>query len=54
MSLQLPSTELPGLRPLTPQEQVQRATAMACLSDEKKPSCSKVIWKIVCFNGTNS
>lgn len=34
MSLQTPPTDLPGLRPLTPQEQVQRATAFACLSDK--------------------
>ena len=44
MTAQTPSTELPGLRKLTPKEQVQRAMASACLSDNGKPSCSKVIW----------
>ena len=54
MSLQTPSTELPGLRPLTLQEQAQRATAFACLSNDGKPSCSKVIWTSVFFDGTTS
>lgn len=54
MSIQTPSTELPVLCPLTPNEQVQRASAYACLSNKGKPSCSKVIWTGVFFDGTNN
>ena len=54
MSLQLPSTESPGQRQLTLQETVQRARAFTCLGNEGTPSCSKVIWTGVFFDGTNN
>lgn len=49
-----PSSEPPGLRKLTPKEQAQRALAFACLSNNGKASCEKVIWIGIFFDGTNN
>lgn len=49
-----PSSELPGLRKLTPKEQAQRALSFACLSRGGKVSCEKVVWIGIFFDGTNN
>lgn len=53
-SAHLPPPELPGLRMLTPKEQLQRAKAFACLSSDKNLACEKVIWIGMFFDGTNN
>jgi hypothetical protein len=53
-TVQTPAVELPGLRKLTPKEQSQRAVAYACVASDGKPSCEKVVWMGVFFDGTNN
>jgi hypothetical protein len=53
-ALQTPSSELPGLRKLSPKKQSHRAQSFACLSSEGKLSCEKVIWVGMFFDGTNN
>ena len=43
MSLQPLSKKLPGLRPLTAQEQLRRAAALACANSPAKPDCKRNI-----------
>jgi hypothetical protein len=52
--VQTPAVELPDLRKLTPKEQSQRAVAYACMASDGKPSCEKVVWMGVFFDGTNN
>ena len=54
MSLQPLSKNLPGLRPLTVQEQLRRAAALACVNSPAKPNCKRNISIGIFFDGTNN
>lgn len=53
-SVQTPSVEFPGMRPLSPKEQANRALAFTSISNEGKPNCEKVTWIGLFFDGTNN
>ena len=54
MALQALPQSLPGLRPLTAQEQLRRAAALACVNSPAKPDCKRNISIGIFFDGTNN
>jgi hypothetical protein len=53
-SVETPNAKLPGLRKLSPKEQSQRAAAFACLSNDGKITCERVVSIGIFFDGTNN
>lgn len=54
MNARAPALKYTVGRTLTPKEEAQRASAFACLADDKAGDCTKVMWTSIFFDGTNN